>query len=55
MEISKETKIMVEKQTYYGRDCTTYGICPSCGKSVYNGIIGTQNKCPKCGQLLKWK
>ena len=39
---------------YASCDFTTYGKCPSCGRSVQNGIGLTQEKCRDCGQLLKW-
>lgn len=36
-------------------DFTTYGKCPSCGDRVQDGIGFTEEKCSKCGQLLKWR
>lgn len=35
-------------------DFTTYGKCPNCGGSVQHGMGYTEEKCRKCGQLLKW-
>jgi hypothetical protein len=41
-------------QQYASCDFATYGKCPSCGKSVRDGIGGKDEKCNGCGQLLKW-
>lgn len=41
--------------SYSGHDCTTYGKCPNCGATVQDGMGGTDEKCSKCGQLLKWR
>lgn len=40
--------------SYAGRDFTTYGKCPNCGGSVQDGMCGSDKKCRKCGQILKW-
>lgn len=40
---------------YYGRDCTTYGKCPTCDAPVQDGIGYTDHKCNKCGQVLDWR
>ena len=39
---------------YASCDFATYGKCPSCGRGVQNGIGFAEEKCRKCGQLLKW-
>lgn len=39
--------------SYSSCDFTTYGLCPSCHKTVYDSIGGIIEKC-NCGQLLKW-
>ena len=41
-------------QQYASCDFATYGKCPSCGRSVRDGIGGRDDKCRDCGQLLKW-
>jgi hypothetical protein len=33
----------------------TQAICPSCGGIVVDGMGGTDKKCKKCGQLIKWQ
>ncbi len=40
---------------YAGRDFTTYGRCPNCGNGVQDGMCGTDEKCARCRQLLKWR
>lgn len=44
-----------KNQDYVGHDCTTYGKCPNCGKTVQNGMGGKDEKCRSCGQMLNWK
>ena len=39
---------------YVSCDFATHGKCPNCGERVQNGIGHTDEKCSKCGQLLKW-
>lgn len=39
--------------SYAPCDFTTYGKCPSCGRTVQDGIDYTTEKCG-CGQILKW-
>lgn len=39
---------------YASCDFTTYGKCPNCGGSVQDGMGHRDEKCKKCGQLLKW-
>ena len=41
-------------QLYMSCDFATYGDCPSCGKTVTDGIGGKDEKCRHCGQVLKW-
>lgn len=41
-------------QIYVSCDFATYGNCPNCGGSVRDGMGHTDEKCGKCGQLLKW-
>lgn len=41
--------------SYYGRDCTTYGKCPTCNAPVQDGIGHTDKTCGKCGQVLDWR
>lgn len=41
-------------QHYASCDFATYGNCPNCGESVRDGMGGTDNKCRKCGQMLRW-
>lgn len=41
-------------KSYAPYDFATYATCPTCGKKVQNGIGLTHEKCPECGQLLKW-
>ena len=53
-EMMKYVPKRVESCSYSGRDCTTYGKCPTCGASVQDGIGHTDEKCSKCGQMLKW-
>ena len=53
-EMCKYIPKRVESQSYYGRDCTTYGKCPTCGGHVQDGIGGTDSKCRVCGQVLIW-
>lgn len=53
-ELLKYVPRKVTNTSYYGRDCTTYGKCPNCGGGVHDGIGGTDKKCGKCGQILKW-
>lgn len=54
----KELLIYISKKpintSYCERDCCTYGKCPNCGNVVQNGMGGTDDKCSKCGQILKW-
>lgn len=33
----------------------TQAYCPSCGEIVVDGMGGTDNKCKKCGQIIKWQ
>ena len=42
-------------QSYAPCDFATYGMCPSCGASVRDGMGGKDEKCRGCGQLLEWK
>lgn len=44
----------VIKKTYYGRDCTIYGHCPTCDENVENGMFKIDKECPKCKQVLIW-
>ena len=53
-ELLKYVLRRVINTSYYGRDCTPYGKCPNCGKTVSDGIGGTDEKCGACGQMLKW-
>lgn len=41
-------------QVYVSCDFATYGECPSCGKTVADGMGHKDEKCKHCGQLLKW-
>lgn len=54
-EMMKYIPKRVERCGYSGRDCTTYGKCPTCGTSVQDGIGFTEEQCPKCGQMLDWR
>ena len=54
-EMMKHIPKRVEQCSYSGRDCTTYGKCPTCGASVQDGIGLTNEQCPKCGQILDWR
>lgn len=49
----ESTPMIPINQEYYGRDMTTYGKCPICKGVVTHGYP-TNDKCPKCGQKLKW-
>ena len=40
---------------YVGCDFATHGKCPNCGKGVQDGMGHKDEKCPACGQLLKWR
>ena len=53
-ELMKYIPKLVVNQSYYGRDCTTYGSCPTCKAGVKNGIGGKDDVCEKCGQHLTW-
>lgn len=53
-ELCKLIPRIVVDQHYSGRDCTTYGKCPTCGNSVSSGIGGTDEKCHKCRQVISW-
>lgn len=44
----------VRNKSYCDRDCTHYGFCPNCGRTVQNGMAGTDEVCKKCGQALEW-
>ena len=41
-------------QHYASCDFATYGKCPNCGRGVQDGMGHKDEKCKKCGQLLKW-
>lgn len=41
-------------QSYASCDFATYGKCPNCMATVQDGIGFKEEKCMKCGQLLKW-
>ena len=53
-EMCKYIPKRVVNSRYYGRDCTSYGKCPTCGAPVQDGIGGTDKVCKKCNQVLKW-
>lgn len=54
-EMIKYVPKRVKQCKYSGRDCTTYGKCPTCGASVQDGIGFTNDQCSKCGQILDWR
>lgn len=53
-EMLKYIPKRVTNSSYYGRDCTTYGRCPTCDAPVQNGMGGTDKVCRKCNQVLEW-
>ena len=53
-ELVKFVPIKPIDTQYASCDFTTYGKCPTCGKTVQNGIGLTEEKCKSCGQLLRW-
>ncbi len=53
-EMCKYIPKKVTNTSYYGRDCTTYGNCPTCDASVQDGIGHTDKVCRKCNQVLQW-
>ena len=53
-EMLKYIPKRVTNSSYYGRDCATYGSCPTCGEPVQNGMGGTDKVCRKCNQVLEW-
>ena len=54
-EMLKYIPRRVLNTSYYGRDCTTYGKCPTCNAPVQDGIGFTDKTCSKCGQVLDWR
>ena len=54
-EMMKYIPKRVIESSYYGRDCTEYGKCPTCNAPVQNGIGYTDYKCRKCNQILEWR
>ena len=53
-EMLKYIPKRVTNSSYYGRDCTTYGRCPTCDAPVQNGMGGTDKVCRQCNQVLEW-
>ena len=53
-ELAKFIHQTPTNQQYVACDFATYGKCPNCGGSVQDGMGHTDEKCGKCGQLLKW-
>ena len=53
-ELVKFVPIKPINTQYAPCDFTTYGKCPTCNGSVQDGIGHKDEKCSKCGQLLKW-
>lgn len=53
-ELVKFVPIKPINTQYAPYDFTTYGKCPTCSGSVQDGIGHKDEKCSKCGQLLKW-
>jgi len=41
-------------EQYAPCDFTSYAKCPNCNNTVRNGMGWVDEKCGKCGQLLKW-
>lgn len=54
-ELLKHVPLNPVNQQYADCDFTTYANCPSCGNRVQNGMGHTDERCDKCGQLLKWR
>lgn len=53
-EMRKYRPLKPTDQHYAPPEFCTYGKCPCCGESVYDGIGGKQEKCSNCGQMLDW-
>ena len=53
-EMCKYIPKRVINTSYSGRDCTTYGNCPTCDAPVQNGMGCTDKVCRKCNQILQW-
>ena len=53
-ELKKYVPLKPIGQQYASCDFTTYGKCPTCGKTVQDGMGFRQEKC-SCGQRLKWE
>ena len=52
-ELKKYVPLRPLSQQYAPCDFATYGKCPSCGKTVQDGMGFKQEKCD-CGQRLDW-
>lgn len=49
----RKAKYVVNIQ-YSGRDCASYGKCPTCGELVVYGMYDKDVKCRVCKQTLHW-